>query len=704
MAVPLTSVTADQYAQSTFSEHWAAIGERLHTASHLAEAFFQNAKAYPDLVAYDQLQSDPIHDDKPRSFLTVLNRESQDHVLRIAACLNAMGAQWGDAIGVLSFERPEWTEAEMAIHTLGGRLVAAYVRDDEERLEYILRDADCHFLFVENQELLNRVLRLPLCTTSLPARIERNRICLKGIVCFEAVERPESASIIDFRNHSWEAWCRRWSRYWWNGGRLPPMILTWREALEQFAPLNQETLPCSHTKREDVACLYYTSGSTGWPKGVPVTHGEVLENLRQIVSSGLLGSEQELAVKTAHAQSSITCLLPERAHAYPARVSQLAATIPMRRRYPAIIDHQHSTISKEYRESIRRDLREAGTGIVLAVPKMLIAIQQRVRESLEAAGGLGWLSSGTIEQAKQALVATAQGHTHVWKSLWQQILSPLQRSIAEQIRRRIVGPDFEFFVSGGAKLPVETASYLWSIGLPVYEGYGSTESNCPIAINTPHQFRLGSVGRLLHDVEAQLEPATHELWLRAPNMAQRYWNLPAETAAAWTDEHWYRTGDVAHFDEDGYLYIEDRIDHLLVLQNGENVWAVEVENHFAAIPYVEAVLVVGHGRPGLVALVALNENTIRHWMQQSGISPEGDWLNHTEVREMLQREIQEKVNTKVGHVYEQVRHFTLIPSPSIQDQTLTATDKLKRSQLEHRHADAIEIMYKEREKWLPIAT
>src|SRR6185503_8998389 len=112
---------------------------------------------------------------------------------------------------------------------------------------------------------------------------------------------------------------------------------------------------------------------------------------------------------------------------------------------------------------------------------------------------------------------------------------------------------------------------------PVYEGYGSTESNCPIATNTPLSYRLGSVGTMFRGMESKIDPVTGELWLRGPNVVMRYWNLAGGRRDAWTDDGWYRTRDVGCFDDDGFLYIHDRIDNILVSWNEENMSATAIE-------------------------------------------------------------------------------------------------------------------------------
>lgn len=649
--------------------------------ANLAEAFFHNANTNFDLIAYDQAIIDPEFSERPRRYVSTLHRTSKQRVLRIAAQLEAWGVAPGEPVAVLSLNRPEWTEAEMAIYTVGAIAVALYVRISPDRLQHMVRDAGARCAIVENGEQLAAILRASEGSQGsardqgLSPQPPTER--LEHILTFEDVEAARGAV------------------------RAGLDLKTLQSVLEEQPVRDERSFAFIHTRREDVASVYYTSGSSGIPTGVPVTHGQVLANLHQIAESRLVDYTRYEQPNAPAVQPFVTLLLPERAHAFPARTTQLVAMSPARARYPAVVDRKTSCISQAYRDSIRRDLREGAAGLVPIVPKILVAIEQRVRERLASGGLAERLARFVVENAARKMYKDARGTPHVLTNWIYRGLGPLRRRITNQIRSQIVGPQFEYFISGGAKLPLETAAFLWAINLPVYEGYGSTESNCPVATNMPHQYRLGSVGKLFRGVEGKVDPDSGELWLRGPNVVQRYWHAAGDRNHAWTADGWYRTRDVGRLDDDGFLYIEDRVDNILVLWNGENVSASAVEQRFCAIPYVDTAVVVGHQRPVLVALVAINEDMLRRWADRAGHSLGADWRRDPAVMRLLREQIEVHVNRRAGHACERVRHVGVIDPPAPEDQTLTATEKVRRREVERRYASLIEHLYEAQGEWLP---
>ena len=651
--------------------------DQYHSFSNLAEAFFFNANKNFDLVAYDQPVIDSEFDHEPRRYVSTLQRTTKERVLRIAAQLLEWGVRPQDKVAVLSLNRPEWTESEMAIYAVGAVTVALYVRISQDRLEHMLNDANASCAVVENEEQLRRILQAiqnRSSTTLADRPHEVGLTKLEHILSLEEITIPPEAA------------------------RLGVEVKTLRKVLADQPVRDERSFPFVDVQRADLASIYYTSGSSGLPTGVPVTHGQTLENLYQIATAGLVDFSHY--DRPDAPPLFITLLLPERAHAFPARNTQLAATSPVRVRYPAVVDRKVSQVSEAYRDSLRRDLREGGAGIVPIVPKVLVTIEQRVRHRF-ATGGFGERFAGLlVNNAARKIQNDASGTPNRMTSFLYRVLSPLRNRITRKIRKQIVGPEFDFFISGGAKLPVETAAFLWAIDLPVYEGYGSTESNCPIATNTPICYRLGSVGKVFSGVETSVDPTTGELWLRGPNVVLRYWNVAPENQHAWTEDGWYRTRDVGRLDSDGFLYIDDRIDNILVAWNGENVSASAIEQRFFSIPYIDSVVVLGHQRPALVALISLNEDVVRHWAKRSGRLLATDWQHDPAVIALLRREVEVHVNQPAGHPCERVRHFTVIDALAPENQTLTATEKVRRREIERRYATQIEQMYKDQEYWL----
>ena len=646
--------------------------------ANLAEAFYFNADKFPELVAYDQAMWSAIDDPSPRQYATTFHNECAVRVLTIASRLREYGVQPGDAIAVLSLERPEWTEAEMAIYTTGAHAAAVYVRDGESRLLHMLRDSQAKYIFVENQEQLEKVLGLMDASESSDRdQSKALTLAIKRIIVFEDAVVPSPFS----------QWADRVERF--------------SEVLSRQSPQPQESFPFVFTQSDDIACIYYTSGSSGMPKGVAVTHGQALANMLQVAAAGLVDYEGYVMGEDATDQPFVTFILPERAHAFPARTAQLVFTSPARARFPAIVDRKASRIDQAYRDSLRRDLCEGAAGIIQVVPKIVIEIERAIRRRLNCGSLAERFAGWVIRSETDKILAEATGTTSRLTKLMHRVLAPLRRKISARIRAQVVGPDFEYFISGGAKLPLETAAFLWAIHLPVHEGYGTTETNCPVAVNTPTRHRIGSVGVVFDGIEVSVDKQSGELLFRGPNLAQRYLNEPAETEKNWTRDGWYRTRDIGRIDPEGFLFVEDRLDQMMVLLNGENVSATAVENRFAAIPYVDTAIVVGHQRPAVVALIALNEAEVRRWAEQRCYPLSDDWRSDPDVVALLREEIETKVNLRAQRELQRVRHFGFIDKPQLETRTLTATEKVKRRELEWRNADLIESLYRNQADWLP---
>jgi long-chain acyl-CoA synthetase len=641
------------------------------------EAFLFNANQNGSLIKYDQAQINLQDTTIPRQYAQTLTVECKERVLRIAAYLQKVGIGRGDRVAIISRQRPEWSEAEIAVFSCGAAVVNAYVRDKPERLGFVLRDAQATYAIVENQEQLQKLLSVMHSSDangdiSLASKI-------RGILSFDQTSVPPEYA------------------------RMCGEIPTFGQILLDNLPLDESELGSRGTTREDLANIIYTSGTTGSPKGVSTTHGQMLSNIRQNCTPDLVNIADYVFGKI-DTVPAFTCFLPERAHAYISRVDQTVFATPTRARFPAILDRQSSQLDSKWTESLLRDLREGGAGIVMVVPKVLIKMQQEITSRL-ANGPLSLRTVGRMIAVEQErLMTEARGEpvslsTRAMAGLFR---SPLQAITQKFVRPRLVGPEFLFFVSGGGPLPLETEAFFFAIGLPVYQGYGTTETNCSIAVNTPTQHRPGSCGKVMSpDIEVKIEAETGQLLVRGPNIAREYLNRPDETARTWTSDGFLRTPDLARI-KDGYIYIGDRSDDMMVMANGEKVSPAEVQKRFAAIPYVENAIVVGHKRTSIVALVALNIDAVRKWAEGKKITLEEDLRHDPRVKELIRDEVRRNVNERGNReYYDTVRNIAIIDPLSVQDGTLTSSDKPMRKSILSKYSDLIDSLYAKTEEWLP---
>jgi long-chain acyl-CoA synthetase len=264
------------------------------------------------------------------------------------------------------------------------------------------------------------------------------------------------------------------------------------------------------------------------------------------------------------------------------------------------------------------------------------------------------------------------------------------------------------FISGGAALPIETDTFFWALGIPILEGYGSSETNCPVFINRPGKFGVdymnGTVGyAIAPDVCVRLDPETGEVLISAPCLASGYLNRPTATAKAWmTDDagvRWYRTSDMGEFVEGKFLRLKGRCDDVLVLDNGENVGATEVGDRFDACPLIHHGVVFGHKKPALVALITLNDKELKSRAGEEGLKLDDDFNQSPAVKKLIQQEIKEHVNSD-GRVFEKIRNFAIIPPLSVDDGTLTGKEEPVRGRIEKQYAELIESLYENPKDWI----
>jgi long-chain acyl-CoA synthetase len=400
--------------------------------------------------------------------------------------------------------------------------------------------------------------------------------------------------------------------------------------------------------------------------------------------------------------------LPERAHAFPMRIGQAVSTSPAIGVYPAEVDKNSNNITPEFRESISRDHRENAMGIEPTVPKILSQLRKKIIGNMDQSGVKGKLAKLVALNAARHLRCRVQGKYRPLTMLLYQMLAPVRSKMSHIIKTQFAQEKFDVFISGGAALPLETDTFFWAMGIPILEGYGSSETNCPVFINRLGEFGKdylnGTVGYVMApDVRARLDPESGEVLISAPCLASGYLNRPAATAKSWfIDEHgtrWYRTNDVGEFVNGKFLRIKSRCDDVLVLENGENVGATEVGDRFDACRLVQHGVVFGHKRPALIALVTLNHKEVKQRAQQEGLRVGEDFNTCPVVKGLIEKEIKQHVNSE-GRVFEKICAFAIIPPLSIEQGTLTGKEEPVRRRIEEQHAELIESLYANPDDWL----
>lgn len=643
---------------------------------NLAEAFFHNASRNPEHIAYDRgIALDDLT--VPREYRETTRAESMQRVLKIADYFESAGVKKGDNITIVMASRPEWSEAENAVFACGGAVINAYVRDTTELLGFKIDDTKSKYIVVENQEQLDKIAALVRDGCNIPAIEDRAAykasFDISRILTIEEVDIP---------------------------AELEGKVDTLKTVLERQVNRAPEEFRIKEVSREDLANIIYTSGSSGPPKGVPLTHGENLANIRQLASCGYV--QYDDIKPTDGSDPTITFLIPERGHAYMARMDQLAATSPVKSRFPAVADTRSNQLSKEARAQMQKDLKEGAAGLVPVVPKVLVRMQQEIEGKLAGPGIKNWILRKTIDIGQRYYLQNSKGTASLYTKVAFALTTPIRNAVSSEVKSKLVGPKFQFFGSGGAKLPAETNAFFWTLGMPVLEGYGATETNCPITMNTPSQAKMGTAGKsLADDLEYRNDETTGELLVRGPNIARGYWNRPQATKESWTEDGWYKTKDKAFFDADKFLVVEERIDNILVLENGENVAAFAVEERMLQSPFIQEAIVYGHGKAGLVALVCVDYKAAKEELSRRGAAVEGDLSQNVELKRLIAEDIKLKVNNSgETKVFEKIRNFDIIPALTVEEGTMTSTQKVQRKKVAEVHAERLDRLYAERENWM----
>ncbi|MFZ0324288.1 MAG: AMP-dependent synthetase/ligase [Actinomycetes bacterium] len=453
-------------------------------------------------------------------------------------------------------------------------------------------------------------------------------------------------------------------------GDAPHAHLT-AEVWELAGAAAGEALPVEFDPTTQIAVLPYSSGTTGAPKGVELTHGNFLFDASSAVTA--LGAIFEVP------DASTVLFLPL-AHVF-ARDIQVACVM-------ASIRVTHCPDVKD----LPSELKRAKPSFVLAVPRFFEKIyngaQQRAND--EGKGKIFATAAQTAIEYSEALEA---GRVSTGLRLRH---GSLDRLVYRRLRDAL-GGNVHWAISGGAALGPRLGHFFRGIGVTVLEGYGLTETTAAATVNTPTHQRVGSVGRPLPGTEVAVSD-DGEVWVRGPHVMRGYWpdgKTGGATGAVDIDAGgWLRTGDLGQLDDDGFLTITGRLKEILVTSSGKNVAPGVLEDRLKAHPLISQALVVGDGRPYVAALVTLDPDALPHWCEQRGraATPPAELVDDPELLDTVQQAVTE-ANRAVSRA-EAIKRFIVLPVDLTEGGGhLTPTLKVRRSQVAAEFADSIEALY-----------
>ena len=553
-----------------------------------------------------------------------------DLVRTVSGGLRALGMRRGDRAAILSETRFEWSVCDYACLCTGVLDVPIYSTLAAPQVAYILENSGASLVFTSTPEQAEKV-----------AAASRDTDRDIRIVVFDP---PDS---------------------------LPEGAMAWEDFLEKGRRVDAETDDESFramalkAEPDGLATLLYTSGTTGNPKGVMLTHNNLWSNVT--ASSRVLPREEG---------DTALVFLPL-SHVLQRMVSYLYFS----RGDTAAYAHSIQTVAD--------DIKVVRPSIVASVPRLYEKVYNAVMEA---------------EGLKKKLVQWAREVGEAWADETlagrepSGVLKVVYRIADALVFRKIraaMGGRIRYFVSGGAPLAPDINRFFFSAGIWILEGYGLTETSPVTNVNSFEGFRIGTVGKPVPGTEIRIGEEG-EILIRGPQVMKGYYNLPEATAQAIDSEGWFRTGDVGEIDEDGFLRITDRIKDIIVTAGGKNVAPQPIENRLKTNDFVEQAVMIGDRQSFCVLLVEPSFPNLEAWARRAGIeaSDTKGLLARREVQELMQEQVLGELKGLAP--FETPKKIGLIATPfSIENGTLTPTQKVKRRAVEARYRELIDAFYLE---------
>ncbi len=594
----------------------------------------------PDLfyTALERDYSDALAHRTGGVWTCLSHREIQARVERLALALDARGLVRGDRVAVLSENRPEWAVADYACAAMGIVTVPVYPTLNLAQTAHILHHSGSRWIFCSTPDQLAKVLELWPGLPDLEAAV-----LMAGDV---------------------PAGC-------------PRPVLAWADlaaegqALEDRRP--EVRARAAQIRPEDLLTLIYTSGTTGDPKGVMLTHGNLTANIR-------LGLE---AMEVVPGQRCLSIL-------------------PMSHIFERMGGHYtmfHAGVSIYYAESLQtvaRDLEEVRPQILLAVPRIFEKFYAKVREQVNA-GGLPrrlvfhWITALGARMAQ-----------YRYRDLPLPLPLRLAAAVCDllvfrKVRARL-GGRINMCAVGGAAIHPRILEFFWGAGIPLFEGYGMTETSPLLTLSRKGDMCPGSVGRPILDTWAG-RPFLRigedgEILVQGPTIMGGYWRNPEATAEAIDAEGWFHTGDIGEMDAAGRVRITDRKKEIICTSGGKNVAPQPLENALRADKYIEQAIVIGEGRNFISALIVPNFANLRLWADYRKVpyTSDADLAGRPEAVAKVMRRV-ERINARFSN-YERVKKIALLDAELTPDSgLLTPSLKVRRRAVDEAFRDRIDALY-----------
>ena len=580
-------------------------------------------------------QAGGVAEEEAVTWTSTSYRETWRWITEVALGLKHLGIRDGDRVCIMSRTRPAWLVCDLAALSLGAVTCPIYPSVEAEQAAYIINNVGARLVFVENAQQAAKIVAVREHCPTLQHMI----------VIDDRGKVPDWAGSLDGIFDLANA----------DVGEVREWTDTWRGFT-----------------RDKVATIVHTSGTTANPKGVVLTHGNVLHNFESGIQAvdfnenDLFLSFLPLSHMTERAAGQFVPL---------GRGCTIAYAEPMIERLAA-------------------NMAEVKPTVMVAVPRLYERLYARVTATVEAGPPLrqkifGWaLGLGRQKYANHV----AGSPDSPWLKLQ---LAVADRLVFKKIKER-TGGRVRYFVSGGAPLAQEVGEFFAAMGMLILEGYGLTETAPLLSINRPTEYKFGTVGRPVAETQVRVDPVTGELQARGPQVMQGYLNEPEETARVLDPDGWFHTGDIGEIDEAGRLRITDRLKNILVLANGKNVAPAPMEIAMLTSRYIAQVVVLGDNQPYTGALIVPDFETLGEWAAANGLAemPPDQLVKERLVIKLIEGEVKRTLDPFA--IYERPRRIALLPGLLTEEAgEITPSLKIKVRVIKDRYAERIAYLFDE---------